>query len=226
MSLSDSTGIESDFSANSLSITASDGSPGSQIKNFMHQEYATQYFGFTPQSFINGIYNAMVEYIHDAMEALETCIQQEFSDVITPEQTNEATRKLQSYLGPKIDACFDYLEKYLMKNIFIIPADLVLPEDKHHEENHYTLEEDRTLDEKIAAVRTKILAVKYANSKLQQRLKDIAAVKNDMDKFLSQLETLSSLIDAEGVSDVKDALIHTVEKVKRLTEIVQEMKSS
>ncbi|XP_076338984.1 protein MIS12 homolog isoform X6 [Tachypleus tridentatus] len=40
-------------------------------EDFKNQEYETQFFGFTPRSFVDGMYNAVYDYLHDSLNTLQ-----------------------------------------------------------------------------------------------------------------------------------------------------------
>ncbi|KAJ8321322.1 hypothetical protein KUTeg_001180 [Tegillarca granosa] len=171
------------------------------------QEYETQHFGFTPKSFLNGIYNAIVEYLREGLDVMEQYIHQEFSNVMTENQIKEATSKLLPHLVKKLDRVFDFLEKYLLENVFHIPDNVILPEDEVQLTTSYTKTDEEAINEENSKLKDQILALKYANFKIQQELYQIEHVQTKLDNVLAQFQQLQDISEKAGVSDTKAMML-------------------
>ncbi|XP_013406508.1 protein MIS12 homolog isoform X2 [Lingula anatina] len=187
------------------------------------QEYETQFFGFTPKSFTDGVYNAVNEYLTDCLEVVEKYIIQEFSAVIPAETVRECTQQLLPVFVKTFDKAFDKLENYLLCNIFHIPNNVLLPEDKPQEFQYTELEQEE-IDRDLETLRQKIRNAKYVNACLEQELKDIATVQEQYDKMLTLLERLEKTTMSAGVPDLKESLVFTCDKVRALNIRIQELK--
>ncbi|XP_033757448.1 protein MIS12 homolog isoform X2 [Pecten maximus] len=186
-------------------------------------EYETQHLGFTPKAFCNGVYNAALEYIQKAIQEMETYLSEEYSTVMTPTQIKEACEVILSTMVSKLDKNFDIIETYLTKNVLTIPDNVLLPEDKAQAGETYSAEQEDVLDTEIQDLKDKILALKYANSKLKQEMNLIDIVQARFDQAQKQLQRLDDINSDSGVSDMKDCLMFTSQKVLELVSKVKAM---
>ncbi|OWF40196.1 protein MIS12 homolog [Mizuhopecten yessoensis] len=187
-------------------------------------EYETQHLGFTPKAFCNGVYNAALEYIQKAIQEIETYLSEEYSTVMKPAQIKEACDAILSTMVSKLDKNFDIIETYLTKNVLTIPDNVLLPEDKAQAGGErYSPEQEDVLDTEIQELKDKILALKYANSKLKQEMSLIDHVQARFDQAQQQLQRLDDINSESGVSDVKDCLMFTSQKVLDLVAKVKAM---
>ncbi|XP_071085595.1 protein MIS12 homolog [Haliotis cracherodii] len=184
-------------------------------------EYETQYFGFTPKSFSNGVYNAVNDYMMDGLQAVEGYMNTEYGDVISPSQVNEGVQKMQQNMAKQVDKAFDTLEAYLFTNIFCIPENTVLREDQVKQEKLYTEDDEKKIDRDIEEYTQKILAVKYANTCLQGELEDIDQAQAQMDGMLKQAQDMHQVLRQAGVTDVKDSLVYGANQVLKRVDVLK-----
>ncbi|XP_069139511.1 protein MIS12 homolog isoform X2 [Argopecten irradians] len=196
-----------------------------EVSEYDPSEYETQHLGFTPKAFCNGVYNAALEYIQRAIHEMEACLTNEYSTVMTPAQIKEACDVILSTMVGKLDMNFDIIETYLMKNVMTIPDNVLLPEDKAQAGDIMSTEEEDVLDTEIQELKDKILAMKYANSKLMQEMTLIDIVQARFDQAQKQLQRLDTINSESGVSDLKDCLMFTSQKVLELMSKVKAMQT-
>ncbi|XP_067670576.1 protein MIS12 homolog [Haliotis asinina] len=187
-------------------------------------EYETQYFGFTPKSFSNGVYNAVNDYMMDGLQAVESYMNTEYGDVISPSQVNEGVQKMQQKMAKQVDKAFDTLEAYLFTNIFCIPENTVLPEDRVKQEKGYTEDDEKQIHKDIEEYTQKILAVKYANTCLQGELDDIDRAQAQMNLMLKQAQDMHQVLRQAGVTDVKDSLVYAANQVLKRVNLLKDIK--
>ncbi|XP_071951897.1 protein MIS12 homolog isoform X2 [Antedon mediterranea] len=162
-------------------------------------EYETQFFGFTPKSFVDGVYNAIFEYLRDGIELLEKYLVSEFEkDGVSKEIVREGSQKLLSHFRVRFDRACDKLERYLMKNIFHIPSKMIQTCDVVNQENNYTESEEQLLDDEIQQLQIKIQNVKYTNAYLKQYIMDMEKVQNQLDNVLSKVESMEKICNQAG----------------------------
>lgn len=192
------------------------------------KEYETQYFGFTPKSFIDGVYNAMVEYLSDIVEVTQKYFldDEKFKGLISPEVLQESSERLFVNLRESFDQAFDRLENYLMKNIFHIPSAVVLPEDKIHMTNPVTVSMDQKLDIELEELHEKIRNAQYVNSKLQQWLKDVDSVQHTLDSLLAQLQKWQMICRESNVTDLKETISFVADRSRQLIGQCKTLKKS
>ncbi|PIK36812.1 hypothetical protein BSL78_26358 [Apostichopus japonicus] len=173
------------------------------------KEYETQYFGFTPKSFVDGVYNAMVEYLSDFVE-------ERFKEQISVEALQESSNRLFVHLRDAFDKAFDRLENYLMKNIFHIPSGIVLPEDKRHEQ-HVTCKQRKVNFFKMAAALRSIVRFFYKASVGEVDTEESEVKPNTVmkDRLLADSKQVKKGNPALHSLNLKPTLIKEKEKIRK-----------
>ena len=99
-------------------------------------EYVTQFFGFTPKSFSDGVYNAINDYIQECFKEMGTILEEEFAknDNLSSSQIRSGCKVLIKKCYRNLDQFMDNMELYMLRNIFTIPRGVLLPEDEVHKE--------------------------------------------------------------------------------------------
>ena len=127
-------------------------------------EYVTQHFGFTPKAFVDGIYNAVNDYIKGFFKELGKVLDEEFAkgDANLSSKIRQECKKLIAKCYESVDKNMDKMETYLLKNIFVIPAGVLLPEDEVHKEFSDKKKDEISLteaglDNEILELKTEIL---------------------------------------------------------------------
>lgn len=169
-------------------------------------EYETQFFGFTPESFVDGVYNAVNDYVVDCFQELENLLKSEplLSSAVTEEQLQAESDKMANNFYRSIDVAFDRFEVYVKNNIFKIPANILLPEDKVHWNHQYTEEDEKRVDKELEELEKKIKAAKYVNSALKQEIKDLDNAQEQLDNFEKHIDTAEKAF--EGTGGIKQSL--------------------
>lgn len=188
-------------------------------------EYETQYFGFTPKSFMNGVYNALAEYSRESLAAFTQYIDIKYPNQMSASKLQEGRENMMKYVLKKLNRSIDVLEQYLMTNVFKIPDHIILPEDHVQADNQYTQEDEKQLDSEIKQLEDKILTIRYANGVLRQDLGKMDEVQALFEKSLEQMEALETMTKDSGVSDVKNDTIEAIHKVTRMIELVQNLEN-
>ncbi|KAH3805466.1 protein MIS12 homolog isoform X3 [Dreissena polymorpha] len=162
-------------------------------------EYCVQYFGFHPQTFMNGMYNTMCGNLQDARTTLNDAILSTFRDTVSPTELEEVSFRQGQIAIDRLNTKFDKAELYLNTNVFNIPSNIVLPEDQVHTENPMSPGDMAALDQQIQTVTDKIIAVKYANSVLQDRLQEIESLQEQLNKTVTSVDKVYVTISQESV---------------------------
>ena len=126
------------------------------------EEYGTQFFGFTPKAFVDSIYNALNDYIKQFFNEIGNVLGEEFAkgDEILSSKIRQTCKELIAKCHQNVDKNIDKLEVYLLRNLFLLPSCVLLPEDQVHKEsasedgNSVT---ESSLDEEIVQLKTGIL---------------------------------------------------------------------
>ncbi|XP_078693833.1 protein MIS12 homolog [Branchiostoma floridae x Branchiostoma belcheri] len=183
-----------------------------------HAEYAVQYFGFTPQSFADGVFNVMVDNLYDTMDAAEHYLVSRNRDV-PKEEVKAGTQEVILKFLQAFKKAFDKLELYLLSNLFHLPNYVLLPEDKVQMEQ-YTPEEEAQLDEELDALRQKIRNAVYVNTCLKQELEDLGKVQLQLERLLVQLAEIERTCSDAGVHELKEAIVFRSSKVTALVDML------
>nr|XP_054771568.1 protein MIS12 homolog [Lytechinus pictus]XP_054771569.1 protein MIS12 homolog [Lytechinus pictus]XP_054771570.1 protein MIS12 homolog [Lytechinus pictus] len=187
-------------------------------------EYETQYFGFTPKSFIDGVYNAVADYLYDSVDAADKYIASESQQGRHPvceEAVRESSDRLLAHLQLVFDKAFDRLETYLIKNIFPIPSHVVLPEDKIHKELTPTESDEVKLDTELEELRQRILDAQYVNARLEQWSNTVKQIQNLLDDLLTQMEDYQKICIQENVADLKESIVFMATRADKLLDLSQ-----
>ncbi|XP_070538312.1 protein MIS12 homolog [Ptychodera flava] len=194
-------------------------------------EYEAQFFGFTPQSFVDGIYNTLIEYLYDSLNVVEKYIIQEYKlesaeSKIPPEQVRQGSQKIFAKMKGEIDKSFDKLEGYMISNIFHIPSHVILPEDKVQLDHAYTEDDEDKLDQELTELRQKIRNTKYMNKWMVENTKNMEQVQGKLDQLSSMLDDLDKAQKDAGVTDLKEAMVFNISRVKQIQDNVKKIMSN
>ncbi|XP_038050474.1 protein MIS12 homolog [Patiria miniata] len=182
------------------------------------KEYEVQFFGFTPKSFIDGVHNALVDYLNDSVEATEKFLLEEAeanSEVVSPEFVREASDRLFSHFLKTFDKNFDRLESYLKKNLFHIPSNVLLPEDAVHWQD-YSAKDDVKLDGDLESLRQQIRNSLYVNARLRQWLQEAEVAQAQLDVLLLQLNNFHHILSKANISDLSESIVFMAGKARKL----------
>ncbi|GFO45512.1 mis12-like protein [Plakobranchus ocellatus] len=178
------------------------GSENSQEQADLYQ-YEAQHFGFTPTSLINGMYNSVCDLYREALKAFAKACFEKFPDVMSEDELTTARHAVSEKIDKDISTVFDALEHYLLANVFSIPESVVLPEDRCQLQR-FSDEEEKEVEEKKSNLKERIIAVKYANARLNQHLEESNQLQRSLDQLINKLSSTDGRIaqlNAEGVGD-------------------------
>ncbi|XP_076338975.1 protein MIS12 homolog isoform X2 [Tachypleus tridentatus] len=189
-------------------------------EDFKNQEYETQFFGFTPRSFVDGMYNAVYDYLHDSLNTLQLYLCQQYSCVMPEDRIKTGSEVILQTMLNNTDKAFDRLESYLSTNVLRIPEHVLLPEDAIHETPH-TIDEMQKLETDIQELKQRLQKAKKVNACLQKELKEQDVVKMELEKFISQLKMLKNLSRETGVFNWKENLVYSTGKAAVLVDSIK-----
>ncbi|XP_014665307.1 PREDICTED: protein MIS12 homolog [Priapulus caudatus] len=168
-------------------------------------EYETQHFMFTPKSFIDGVYNQILVYINDGITAMQGVMKKQFPEAESELNLEDGYRAILSRYIKVIDQAFDKLESYLLRNIFHIPEDVLLPEDEVHSKP-YSVEDDALLDAQLESLQKQIMALNYTNACLRSELQDINIVETKCTEAQEELRKLTQILKDYNVTQCQESL--------------------
>ncbi|CAI9727459.1 protein MIS12 homolog [Octopus vulgaris] len=192
------------------------------LENMKMEEYAAQFFGFTPKSFCNGVFNAMNDYIIECMKAVETYLTEKCSDSLSEDQIETGTNLILHQYMDTFNRTFERFESYVSKNILSIPPYILLNEDTP-QMNQYTQQEESLLDAEIDDLKMKVWALKGANAKLRNCLSEMEQSSKDVDLATARLAALQDLMSKSGVSHPHESLQLTYENIEKGKKLIEKL---
>ena len=93
-------------------------------------EYSTQHFGFTPDSFVETITDHTIEILNTNLDDTKAQLTKTFSKKVTAQELDECFAVIKNRYVESTEKNLDKFSRYVKKNIFFIPKNNVLPEDR------------------------------------------------------------------------------------------------
>ncbi|RUS71604.1 hypothetical protein EGW08_020631, partial [Elysia chlorotica] len=166
-------------------------------------EYETQHFGFTPTSLVNGMFNCVCDLYREALKAFAKACFEKNPTLMSEDELATARRAVGEKIDTDICTVFDALEHYLLSQVFSVPDSVVLPEDRC-QLLRSSNEELSALEQKKGQLKRKIIALKFANAKLDRHRTQMASLQESLDEAINRLSSGSAKIgqlNAEGIGD-------------------------
>ena len=87
----------------------------------------TEHLGYAPIALIDDIINAVNDILYKCTGAMETFLKERYAnaDEIPSDEIQLGTAKLETLLESVVDRCFDKFELYALRNLLVIPPDLI-----------------------------------------------------------------------------------------------------
>ena len=93
-------------------------------------EYSTQHFGFTPDSFVETITDHTMDILNTNLDDTKAQLTTTFSKKVTAQELDECFAVIKNRYVVDTEKILDKFSRYVKKNIFFIPKNNVLPEDR------------------------------------------------------------------------------------------------
>lgn len=100
-------------------------------------EYATQHFGFTPDSFVETITTTAVEKINEDLDETRKQLAKTFASKVSEQELEESFAVIKNKYITSAEKILDNFSRYMKKNILIVPKSVVLPEDNVHLQKNF-----------------------------------------------------------------------------------------
>ncbi|XP_057266741.1 protein MIS12 homolog [Pezoporus wallicus] len=150
--------------------------------------YEAQFFGFTPQTCMLRVYTAFQDYLFDMMLLVETVILKKLEGLsegkISPLHIRKGTEKFLLFLKENFDELFGKMEEMLLQLVLNIPKNVLLPEDKVHEQYPYSKEQFQALQDEIHQLQEQYRAEVTAGQALRAELEEQEVVEAELEKIL------------------------------------------
>lgn len=93
-------------------------------------EYATQHFGFTPDSYVETITDNTVDILNTALDETKKQLTKTFCKKVSAQELDECFAVIKNRYVVSTEKILDNFSRYVKKNIFFVPKNNVLPEDR------------------------------------------------------------------------------------------------
>lgn len=185
--------------------------------------YETQHFGFTPQSCLDGMYNAVQEYIYSVLKAVEDCVLENVarggSQSSSVEKVRQGTQLLIDHMKSQLDMTFELIEMYMAERVFAVPPGVLLPEDQLHATPLANdADEERQLDAELAELRSRHRQEMAIQARLQAELEEQRAVQEALEATLRRFDDLERVWRERVGTDAAQALRFCLQRAQQLSE--------
>ncbi|NXE22215.1 MIS12 protein, partial [Ardeotis kori] len=189
--------------------------------------YEAQFFGFTPQTCMLRVYIAFQDYLFEMMLVVESVILKKlvgFPDcTISPFQIRKSTEKFLLFMKDHFDKLFSKMEEVLLQLVLNIPENVLLPEDKVHEQYPYSKEQFQALQEEIRQLQQQYKAEASAGQALRAELEEQKAVQAELEKILQWFDGLENICREHGTGNFKESFAFLTQNSKKLQDVLKEV---
>ncbi|XP_017932092.3 protein MIS12 homolog [Manacus vitellinus] len=190
--------------------------------------YEAQFFGFTPQTCMLRLYIAFQDYLFEMMLVVEGVILKKLDAIpgcqISPSQIRKCTEKFLLFMKDHFDKLFGRMEEVLLQLVLNIPRNVLLPEDRVHEQYPYGKEEFRALQEELQQLQQQCRAEAAAGEALRAELEEQKAVTAELEKILQCFDGLENICREHGIGNFKESLAFLTHNSKKLQDALKDVK--
>ncbi|KFO75650.1 Protein MIS12, partial [Cuculus canorus] len=189
--------------------------------------YEAQFFGFTPQTCMLRIYIAFQDYLFEVMLVVESVILKKLDGIpgckISPSQIRKSTEKFLLFMKGHFDKLFSKMEEVLLQLVLNIPENVLLPEDKVHEQYSYSKEQFQALQDETRQLQEQYRAEASAGQALLAELEEQKAVQAELEKILQWFDGLENSCREHGTGNFKESLVFLTQNSKKLQEVLKDV---
>ncbi|XP_027546801.1 protein MIS12 homolog [Neopelma chrysocephalum] len=190
--------------------------------------YEAQFFGFTPQTCMLRLYIAFQDYLFEMMLVVEGVILKKLDAIpgcqIGPSQIRKCTEKFLLFIKDHFDKLFGRMEEVLLQLVLNIPRNVLLPEDRVHEQYPYGKEEFQALQEELQQLQQQCRAEAAAGEALRAELEEQKAVTAELEKILQWFDGLENICREHGIGNFKESLAFLTQNSKKLQDALKDVK--
>jgi len=190
--------------------------------------YATQFFGFTPDAFVDSIHVPSIEIVNEHLEAAKERIASEFTGKVNKTELEESFNNIKSTYTSNTEEVLNKFGRYLKKNIFDIPLNIVLPEDRPHIEPESKNYNGQKIQEDLAQtknLRQEILNARYRKAILKTKLANLHIVAQRQQDLVKQAELFRS--EKEAWEDLWETQVQRFhEKMSTLKPVMDKIENN
>jgi len=152
------------------------------------KEYATQHFGFTPNSFVDEITEDSLEMVSSCLGAMKQQVQRKMPGKVDAETLDKAFEAVDNKYRETVEKLFEKLGTYLCKNVLVVPSHVLLPEDDSWDSapKADALSKLVAANNDMSAVRDKIKTALYKKTRLRGELENLRTVHTKQESVIQQ----------------------------------------
>ncbi|XP_028396487.1 protein MIS12 homolog [Dendronephthya gigantea] len=193
-----------------------------RVHNF---EYSTQLFGFTPKAFVDGIFNAINDYIKEFFKELGRVLDDEFAkgDTILSSTIRQGCKNLIEKCYENVDKAIDKIELFLLRNTFVISPNVCLPEDEVHKEisdalknEENTVLTEESLDREILELKTTILKEMHFGTILKDEQQRLGRILGELKRLEDCFDKICSELDTNNVKEAIELVLANSVKIMNI----------
>ncbi|NXG44948.1 MIS12 protein, partial [Psilopogon haemacephalus] len=189
--------------------------------------YEAQFFGFTPQTCVLRVYIAFQDYLFEIMQVVENVILKKLEAVpgckVSPLRIRKCTEKFFVFMKEQFNKLFSNLETVLLQLVLSIPPNVLLPEDKVHEQYPYSKEQFQVLQGEVQELQRQCRAEAAAGQALRAELEEQKVVQAELEKILQWFAGLESICREHGTSSVKESFTFLTQNSKKLQDVLKDV---
>ncbi|NXL97231.1 MIS12 protein, partial [Tyrannus savana] len=189
--------------------------------------YEAQFFGFTPQTCMLRVYIAFQDYLFEMMLVVEGVILKKLDAIpgcqISPSQIRKCTEKFLLFMKDHFDKLFGRMEEVLLQLVLNIPKNVLLPEDKVHEQYPCSREEFQALQEELQQLQQQCRAEAAAGEALRAELEEQKAVVGELEKIVQCFNGLENICREHGTGNFKESFAFLTQNSKRLQDALKDV---
>ncbi|NXS06947.1 MIS12 protein, partial [Neodrepanis coruscans] len=189
--------------------------------------YEAQFFGFTPQTCILRVYIAFQDYLFEMMLVVESVILKKLDGIpgcnISSSQIRKCTEKFLLFMKEHFDKLFGKMEEMLLQLVLNIPKNVLLPEDRVHEQYPCSKEEFQALQEELRQLQQQCRAEGAAGQALRAELQEQKVVRAELEKILQWFDGLESICREHGTGNFKESFAFLTQNSKKLQDLLKDV---
>ncbi|XP_007906630.1 protein MIS12 homolog [Callorhinchus milii] len=187
--------------------------------------YETQFFGFSPQTCVLRVQCAIQDSLLDVMLVAEQVVIRKLDELpdcgITPSSVRACTKTFLQVIKSRFDVTFEKLERGLLQHILKIPANVLLPEDKVHEQ--YPEEQYSELQEEIAQLQQCYKAELSGKQALLDEQEEQKMVELKLEQRIHWFDGLKNMWKDNMIRDVHESLIFIEQSVQKVPDALKKI---
>ncbi|XP_042871824.1 protein MIS12 homolog [Penaeus japonicus] len=185
------------------------------------EQYETQFFGFSPSSFLDGVKGLILDRLSEATEQLEGHLSQIPEEIISKEEVSRGIDHLRQQTDGNYNKVMQKLEAHILGNVMKIPANMLLPSDIE-QQSQVSASDITLLHTEMEKLRTQLKNEKLMQAKLKDELQDIQQVLEEQQKMKAEVfndgwrtqleEAKEKLLFVQGNDEETMAIASTIQK--------------